>query len=131
MTRFLYVPVFYPSYILVRLDRLTIALDRAINPYILSLIYSLIYRVSLWGRGFFPLSYIGVVVGGERVFDLSNRGAAALEESERLFIYTLLLYRIVYFFCPHIFHPLIIPILTPQCFPSLGIGSIGGAFIVR
>ena len=117
---------------LVRLDRLTIALDRAINPYILSLIYSLIYRVSLWGRGFFPLSYIGVVVGGdERVFDLSNRGAVALEESERLFIYTLLYSRRVYFFCPHIFHLLIIPILTPQCFPSLGIGSIGGAFIVR
>lgn len=75
-----------------------------------TLIYSLSYilsyiRYALWGRGFFP-SYIGVIVGGgERVFDLSNRGAAALEESKRLFIYTLLLYRRVSFFCPHIFHP--------------------------
>ena len=117
MTRFLYVPVFLPSCMLVRLDRLTIALDRAINPYILSLIYSLIYRVSLWGARFLSLSYIGVVGGGEKVFYLSNRGAVALEESERLFIYTLLYSRRVYFFCPHIFHPLIIPILTPRCFP--------------
>lgn len=103
--------MFLPSYILVRLDRLTIALDRAINLYILSLIYSLIYidGISLGAR-FLPLSYIGVVVGGdERVFDLSNRGAAALEESERLFIYTLLLYRRVYFFYPHIFHPSMFP----------------------
>lgn len=98
--------MFYPSYILVRLDRLTIALDRAINPYI--------------------LSYIGVVVGGgERVFDLSNRGAAALEESKRLFIYTLLLYRRVYFFYPHIFHPSMFPLLVCST------GSVGGAFIIR
>lgn len=84
------------------------------------------------GARFLPLSYIEVVVGGgERVFDLSNRGAAALEESERLFIYTLLYSRRVYFFCPHIFHPVIIPTLTLNVFPSLGIGSIGGAFIVR
>ena len=62
------------------------------------------------GRGFFP-SYIGVVVGGgENVFDLSNRGATALEENKRLFIYTLLLYRRVYFFCPHIFHPSMFPL---------------------
>ena len=111
---------------LVRLDRLTIALDRAINPYILSLIYSLIYRGISLGARFLPLSYIGVVVGGgERMFDLSNRGAAALEESKRLFIYTLLYSRRVYFFCPHIFHP--------QCFPLLvcSTGSVGGAFIVR
>ena len=44
------------------------------------------------------------------MFDLSNRGAAALEESERLFIYTLLYSRRVYFFCPHIFHPSMFPL---------------------
>ena len=126
MTRFLYVPVFLPSYILVRLDRLTIALDRAINPYILSLIYSLIYRGISLGARFLPLSYIGVVVGGgERMFDLSNRGAAALEESKRLFIYTLLYSRRVYFFYPHIFHPSMFPLLVCST------GSVGGAFIVR
>ena len=43
------------------------------------------------GARFLPLSYIGVVVGGgDCRFDLSNRGAAALEESKHLFIYTLL-----------------------------------------
>ena len=58
---------------------------------IYSLLYTLLYIGYLFGARFLPLSYIGVVVGGgERVFDLSNRGAAALEESERLFIYTLL-----------------------------------------
>lgn len=103
--------MFLPSYILVRLDRLTIALDRAINPYILSLSYILSYMVSPLGARFLPLFYIGVVVGGgDCMFDLSNRGAAALEESERLFIYTLLLYRRVYFFCPHIFHPSMFPL---------------------
>ena len=43
------------------------------------------------------------------MFDLSNRGAAALEESGRLFIYTLLLYR-KNTFCPHIFHPSMFPL---------------------
>ena len=96
---------------LVRLDRLTIALDRAINPYILSLIYSLIYRGYLFGAMFLPLSYIGVVVGGgEKVFDLSNRGATALEESKRLFIYTLLYSRKSIFLLSAHFPPLNVPL---------------------
>ena len=76
---------------LVRLDRLTIALNRAIN-LIYSLLYTLLYIDGIpLGARFLPLSYIGVVVGGgEKVFDLSNRGAAALEESKRLFIYSLI-----------------------------------------
>ena len=77
------------------------------------------------GARFLPLSYIGVVVGcGENVFDLSNRGAAALEESEHLFIYTLLLYSKTNIFCPHIFHPSMFPLLVCST------GSVGGAFIV-
>lgn len=80
-----------------------------------TLIYSLSYILSyIWGiplgARFLPLSYIGVIFGGgERMFDLSNRGAVALEESKRLFIYTLLYSRRVYFFCPHIFHPSMFP----------------------
>ena len=81
---------------------------------IYSLLYTLLYIDGIpLGAGFLPLSYIlwgWLFGGGERVFDLSNRGAAALEESERLFIYTLLLYRRVYFFCPHIFHPSMFPL---------------------
>lgn len=81
-----------------------------------TLIYSLSYILSyIWGiplgARFLPLSYIGVVVGGgERVFDLSNRGATALEEREHLFIYTLLYSRRVSFFYPHIFHPSMLPL---------------------
>ena len=78
------------------------------------------------GARFLSLSYIGVVGGGERVFDLSNRGAAALEESKHLFIYTLLYrWKRAFLLSAHF--------STPQCSPPFvySIGIIGGACIVR
>ena len=79
------------------------------------------------GARFLPLSYIGVVVGGgERVFDLSNRGEVALEESKHLFIYTLLYSRKKGFLLSAHFPPLnVSPLLVCST------GSVGSACIVR
>lgn len=60
------------------------------------------------------------------MFDLSNRGAAALEESKRLFIYTLLYSRKKAFLLSAHFPPLNVP---PPFVYSIGI--VGGACIVR
>ena len=77
------------------------------------------------GARFLPLSYIGVVGGGDCMFDLSNRGAAALEESKHLFIYTLLYSRKKGFLLSAHFPPLNV---SPSFVYS--IGNVGGACIV-
>ena len=85
-------PCFSPLIYLFALTGSLLPLTGQSTLYTLSLLYTLLYiegYITLGAR-FLPLSYIGVVGGGERVFDLSNRGAAALEESKHLFIYTLL-----------------------------------------
>ena len=129
MTRFLYVPVFLPSYILVRLDRLTIALNRAINPYILSLIYSLIYRwYILWGRGFFPslIYYEGGYLVAAKECSIYRTGVRRRWKKANACLYILSYYIGEYISFVRTFS-------TPQCFPLLvcSTGSIGGAFIIR